>query len=413
VRRIGVLLVCLLAAAIPLSGAEAQTVSDTALDQIAAELAGDGRSLDFPPTTEDTRAIDGANDRGIAFAWLDTGEDAQALAVDLSDRLEQRSSRYPTVLVLTNTSVGASSLTVGGDDIDRAFDASETDFASFAVADAVDAFVDALAGGEAAGSTPPPSGGGTGLWIVLVAVVVIGGCVWGLLVLRTRSRARKRAAAELEADRDEIKAQLLDNADKVLTLGDRVIASGDRELIDAYEQASAAYQDVSHSIGGASTAEAIDALDDKIDQAEWQLRSIEAKLEGRPPPPSPAELEARQQAARAQAAPAPAGDGPALGPDESLFPADRSGSPPRYRPSPPMRRPGTGGLGGILGGIVLGGTLGGGYRSRRSQRRYGATGSLGGGVLGGGVLGGGRRSGRSSGGRSFRPRSRSSGGRRF
>jgi len=256
---------------------------------------------------------------------------------------------------------------------------------------------------------------------VLIALVVGG----GLLVFRSarsKAKAKKQAAIDLEEDRAEIKEQLGDNADHVLNLGDRVIEADRPELITTYEEASAAYQDVSQSIDLASTAEEVDRLDDKIDRAEWQFESIEAALEGRPAPPSPEEVEAQARAQAADRASAPSSptariDGrPALGADESVIgvPPRPSRRRDRYRlpaprsPYPQQRRRG-GGMGGVLGSILGSIVLGGGGMtgSRRTQSRHRSRsgGSLGrtsaGGGLGGGVL---RRGG------SSRPRSRTGGG---
>ena len=73
----------------------------------------------------------------------------------------------------------------------------------------------------------------------------------------------------------------------MIWLGDRVIASKDPELIRIYEEASETYQAVSEAVEGADAAEAVDDLDDRIDHAEWQFETIEARLDGRPDPPPP------------------------------------------------------------------------------------------------------------------------------
>lgn len=463
---------------VALAPAGAQTAPPAS--QIAEQLDSSGRYLQFDASSAEDQAIATANERGVAFVWLDVDVDAEQLAKDVGDELFSRPARYSTVLVLTQAGVGAQSDTVDSGEIDDAIDASFTSFQNGAVADGLDEFVASLAGQQTPRTSVPTSGsgsnsgssggGGGSILLPVLGVVVVGG--GGLLLLRSVSRRRKArqlAAAELEADRAEIKEQLRDNADRVLQLGDRVIASKDDGLISSYEQASAAYQEVSLGIDGATTAEQIDALDDKIDHAEWQLQSIEAKLDGRPAPPPPSDDDAHRGPGTppppggptppAPGAPAPSSsaarpgdDGPALGPDDSVF-GGRSGGLPSGPAMPsPSRRQGGGGLGGlgggrggglgsILGSIVLGGLARGGgglpgmSTSRRSQRRRtsgsggfgGLGGSIGGGSMGGGLGGGVLRpggSGRSggsaggraggSGGRSFGRRSSGgSGGRRF
>ncbi len=410
----------MLLALLGLVGPTGAAPTQVSVADIADELDATGRYVETGLSGAEEAAIEDANGRGIAFVWIDSEEEPAPLADSLSLYLDDVGSPFRTVLVLSRSGVAAASEWIDDDTIENGLDASFDQLASGAIADGVDSFSSAL--GQSAGSvtspstTSPPSGssgssGGIGIGRVLLVVAAGGG---GFLLFRSwrqRSKAKEEAAAELEADRAEITEQLRDNADHVLSLGDRVIGSGDPELISTYEQASAAYQEVSRSIGEATSASEIDALDDKIDHAEWQFESIEAKLEGRPVPPSPAEIQAKAEASPTGVPPAPSSsdrDQPALGPDESVLPGDPDPrSQTRYQ-QPRRRGGGLGGLGGVLGGIVLGsGGLGGGSRSRRSQRRTPSYSSRStGGGLGGGVLrrGGGsssRRHPRASGSRSF------------
>jgi len=413
-----------------LGGASAVTAQSGAeLDTIVSELADTGQYLEFSSNADLEGAIRDANARGIAFAWIDSDADAEAVAETLSARLGN--GPYRTVLVLTNAFVGAWSSTVSTTEIQSSIDAAGDDFAAGAVADGVDRFTTSLAGQTTAtttsgGSTGSgttsggSSGGGIGLGTILLAALVGGGGFLLFRNARTKSKAKKEAAIDLEEDRAEIKEQLRDNADHVLNLGDRVIEADRPKLISTYEEASAAYQDVSQSIDAATTAEEVDRLDDKIDRAEWQFESIAAALDGRPAPPSPEDVEA-QARPEAGKTPAPAQrDGrPALRADESVIavPPAPAGRQPRYQqpvprspyPEQRRRRGGMGGmLGSILGSIVLGGGgLGGMTGSRRTQRRRTTRsgGSLGGTSMGGGLGGGVLRRGGSS-----KPRSRSGGG---
>ncbi len=426
----------------------------TDIDAAADEIRQSGRYLEFGTNPELDAAIADANARGVAFAWFDGDLEAVEVADALADAV--RDTPYRTVLVLTNTSVGASSPTVSDPAIESGLTASESSFVAGDVAGGVAGFVTGLTG-EPAGSTAttssPPSTGtdqtddssSNGFGSTLLLLLLGGVAVIGFLVWRGRRRTSKQVERDLEADRAEIAEQLRDNADHVLGLGDRVISSGRDDLIATYEAASAAYQDVSQSLDGATTAAEIDRLDDKIDHAEWQFESIEAQLEGRPAPPSPADVaaeadESRRATERADTGTSHRGnDRPALGADESIF--DTGGRPgtglpsgPSRRPGPTPRRRGGGGLGGALGGplgsilgsIVLGGMTGG--RSRRTRRRRGSSPFPGaggavlrpgggssrrptGGGLGGGVL---RRGGSSGGGRGGRSLGRGGrGGRRL
>lgn len=407
----------------PSSPAAAQSADD-----IAAEIERSGRYLEFDEDEVEV-AVDQANDSGIAFIWLDQdGGDgsAEALAGSVLTELVASDSRYRTVLVLMNDNFGAQSEGVGSSAMNTALDSALASFSAGAVANGVDAFSASIVsdlnptpstGSDSVDPGESTSGSGIGLGTILIGLLLLGGGFW---LVRSWSRKRKadqELAANLAADRDEIREQLRDNADHVINLGDRVVGSGDHELIDTYERASQAYQQVSQEIEGAETVEEVDHLDDLIDQAEWEFEMIEARLEGRPVPPSPAELEAAaKEAAEAQEAQRRAeADKPALAPDESVITSGRTGyerpAAGGYYSGGRSSRGGFGGmgggLGGLLGGIILGGMRG--PQTRRTRRR---SGGYGGGSLGGGVL---RRSGssrRSRGGRSLSSR-RSGGSRRL
>lgn len=402
--------------------------------EIAAEIERSGYYVEGGPEADLAEAIGRANDLGVAFVRLErTGAATEAarVAEEVWNQLDSGGSQYRIVVVLIEDGyyiqapVGFDATTLEEADL-----AALAGFSTGNDAEGLDAFTSTVAAGISSGSsdvatTPTTTGGangddspgGIGLGSIVLGLLVLGG---GFMLIRSWSGRRKAEQAmreELEADRAEIKEQLRDNADRVIDLGDRVVVSEDQELITAYEQASRTYQDVSHQIDGASSVEEVDALDDRIDHAEWQFEMIEAKLDGRPVPPSPAEIEAEmarqaeQEAARQRAE----NDKPALGRDESVF-GSGPGTTTRHRtssgssyPAGYGRRRGGfgGGLGGMLGSIILGQMNR--PRTRRAQRRSGSAGR---GSLGGGVL---RRGGSSRGsGRSFGGSGRSRGsGRSF
>ena len=394
-------------------------------------------------------AVEEAQQAGVAFVWLDNSggaAEATTLAEDIWNALDARGSRFNVVLVLLDAGYNAwGPASLDAATMERALDDALAGFGDEAEGEGLSAFANTISGAavgaSGSGSTPTTTGssgssntgtgGGISLSSLLLPILVLGGGFW---LFRNWSRSRKEdaeAKADMEADRAEIKEQLRDNADRVIDLGDRVVLSADNELIDTYEKASRTYQDVSQSVDGATTAEHVDELDDRIDQAEWELAMIEAKLDGRPVPPSPAEIEAEEARAAKEKADEEAArraeenSRPALGRDESVV---RSGS--RQRSSYPRssyptgygrRRGGFGGmgggLGGILGSIVLG-QMQRRQRSRRTQRRtssfpggFGSGGRSGG--LGGGVLRPGGSSSRSGGGRSIGGGGKGGGGRRI
>ncbi|MGH1493907.1 MAG: hypothetical protein ACRBK7_31690 [Acidimicrobiales bacterium] len=385
--------------ATPAAGAHSDPV-------IINSLNDTGRYLELTDDSLDV-ALDAANADGIAFAWLDQGGDsrvAESLADDFIEDLDEIGSRYRTVMVLTSEGFAASSTAFTSDQISAALDASFDSFAAGAASRGVDQFSLTLSGflsgqttatttGNGAGTGGAGSGGGIGFGTIILGIAVLGG---GFLMFRRFSNNRKlkrQEAIETEEDRAEIKEQLKNNADRVITLGDRVIASGNQQLIKRYEEASATYQDVSQSVDGAQTGAEVDELDDRIDHAEWQFEAIEAELSGLPIPRSPAERAAAE--IPAPTAPAPSGQN-----DDTVVTSPRTG---RQYPAPGASRSagrrrttgrstgrsrGMGGMGGalgsILGSIVLNGGLGG--QSRRSQRR---SGGMGGGL--GDILSGGNR----------------------
>ena len=380
-----VLTVVVMVAAVA-SPAGAQSASDIAgdLDRSGSSVAG-GIGADL------AEAISIASASGIGYVEGDFGDGdaATALAESVAAELAGLGSTIHTVIVRSDGGVGGWSNVHGSSDVVAAIDRG---FASFASGDN-DAGLLAVNESLAGGGSTASSGGGVSSGVLVGGAGVVaagGGAYW----YRNKRRREQRIVDDMEADRAEINEQLRDNADKVIDLGDAVLTSGDAELQQIYTEASETYQDVSRSIEAASTPEAIDALDDRIDHAEWQFELIEARLAGEPDPKSPTEL--AEEAAAKQAVER---SKPALGKDETIFaPPGGSTTAPRPPASPvpvPMPRGGygrrrrSGGMGPI---IIGGGGWGGG--SRRSQRRHGDGGGFSGGGGGGRSFGGGGGGGR-------------------
>ncbi|MEZ5375486.1 MAG: hypothetical protein R2733_03180 [Acidimicrobiales bacterium] len=408
-RRLLLLLVLLLPGLglAPLAAGAQSTASD-AITAIVDELEASGRSVDpaaLPLATGVDAAIGRANAAGIAVVLPDPASDAQKLTLAVDEAMRSSGSRFDSVLVLTPTVIAAEVGDVSEAELDAALDAA---FATAGDADAIDAFVASLTGenppattatttatdtdtdtgNSTSGATDTGTGtdntdsGGGFPWLFVILVAIAG--FFGLRFFTNRRKRRAAEQAAIEVDRAEIAEQLRNNADRVIDLGDPVIATKDAELIALYEQASATYQEVSLALPDATTAAEIDALDDRIDEAEWQLEVIAARLAGEPEPLSPAERE--------RAAMPPAPTGPALGPDDSVFgprPSGRTSSsrlpPPQPQPAPRRRSSRGGGMssgmGGMLGSILGQILLGGGRprtTSRRTQRRTASSGGFGG-----------------------------------
>ncbi len=391
--RFGLLWASLLLVLVAAAPAAAQSAGD-----LAADVNRSGSSVDGSIDASLAEAISEANANGIGYVEgsFGDGDAATALAESVQAELESLGSSIHTVVVRSDAGVGAASGQFGSGDVVAGIDAGFSAFAAGNNAEGLAAFTDFITSPTVTPSPSSGSGGGISGGVLAGGAGVVaagGGAIW----YRNKKRREQRLADDLEADRDEINQQLRDNADKVIDLGDAVIASGDTELQQIYSEASATYQDVSRSIEGATTAEQVDALDDRIDHAEWQFELIEARLAGEPDPVSPAEVAAEAAAKRAEDM-----SKPALGKDETIFERPGGSTTPRPPAAPvpiPMPR---GGYGrrrrrGGMGPVIIGG---GGYGSRRTQRRRGGGGFGGGGGFRGGS-GGRSFGGGGSGGRNF------------
>lgn len=365
-------------------------------------------------TDSDWEGIRSANANGIAFVSFDQEADGDANGKAIAANLVSLSQNYDAIVVLFSDGVYSE----GPGDLNQAASRQATidAFRAGNVGAGLTSIVDFVGGdipaGDATAQTTAPadssapassdetaqatdsgsSGGGIPwLWIILAAVATFFFVRWR----SAKAKAKKLLVADMEVDRAEIKEQLKDNADKVITLGDSVITSQDQELIDLYDKASRTYQEVSQSVDEASTPEAVDALDDRIDEAEWEFDVIQARLNGTPIPISPAELEAKEAA---ENAPPPPSAGPALGPNESVLGGGGpKRQPRRERSYQPQRKPGRGGGMGTSILMMLATFLFNSYgkSSRRTERRGSSSASSQprGGPLGGSVLGGAPRRG--------------------
>lgn len=396
------------------------------LDDIAVAIDRDGSYLELELQGVASDAVDRANADGVGFVYLDqeNADDLPILTSGLLQRLDGLGSPYRTLIVLDASGAWVESL---DRDTTGAADAALPQFATGAVAGGIDTVLGVLSGDavpagnnsndSTAATTPATPSTNSGGGVPWLLILFLGLAVF-LAVRFFAGRKRKAAALEaaLAEDRAEIREQLRNNADHVIDLGDRIVTADD-DLRRMYEEAAQTFQDVSMGLEDAATAIEIDALDDRLDRAEWQFDVIEARLDGRTPPPEPTigdgpigRPSGRQRVpplgGGTPPPPAPRSgrsgrslgdDRPALGDDESLFPDGPSrGRSSRRRRQAPRRRSGGSGLGSMVGGLaktgllslvikmLLGGGLSAGSASRRTQRRSSGGGFSGG--VGGGVL---------------------------
>lgn len=380
--------------------------SAQSLDEVAEEVSATGRFVEFEVDADLEASIERANAAGIAFVWLDqSNDDAQQIAESVGSKLIDMGSKYGSIVVLNNSGVWVASR--GSNDAAAGNQAQEL-FAVGNRSGGLDLVTDVLSGqlsttatttGNSSGTSPTAaSSAGFGI----LPLLLLGGLAFfAFRYFAGKRRKKKLLETNMASDVAEIREQLKDNADRVIELGDRVIVSSNDELIRMYEKASGSYQEVSQSIDGADTPQEVDRLDDAIDQAEWQFEVIEARLDGRPEPKSPADLPPPPGPQQTQPA-APDGDDrtsvtrraprtgsavPPLGSSEQA--QRRRAQPRRSRGGGGMSRLLTGGLGRMAMSMVMSllmGGLGRGQVSRRSQRRGGFGGGGFGGGLGGGVL---------------------------
>lgn len=419
--------------------AAAHPVGAQTLDEIAATIDRSGSYLELDLQNVADEAVARANAAGVGFVYLDqeNAGDLPIISSGLLQRLDDTGSPYRTLIVLDTSGVWVESLdreTAG------AADAALPQFATGAIAGGIDTVLGVLGGGSAPavadnnangaaeataeGASPEvaSSSGGGVPWLLIFFLGIVA--FFAVRFLAGRRRKAAALEAELAEDRAEIREQLRNNSDHVIDLGDR-IATADDDLRRMYEEAAQTFQDVSMGLEDAATAAEVDALDDRLDRAEWQFDVIEARMNGLTPPPEPTigEGPVGRPAGRQPVPPLGGGtpppprrppapdarqpsgrsgrslgdDQPALGADESLFPDGRDSGRSRRRQRTPRRRSRAGGMLGSLAKtgllslvlkMLLGGGLNMGSGSRRTQQRRGGSNQGGGfsGGVGGGVL---------------------------
>lgn len=166
------------------------------------------------------------------------------------------------------------------DQLDTATDASldggsDTEVVELFVATLID---------QPVGAAEP--GGGAGLpwaWILLL-VVVVGGA---LLFWRASRSSKRSKAAAMDSARAEVKRRLDDVANDIIDLEDEVAVSEIAAVPVLYESATEAYSVALKDYEKAQSPAQLMTTAEQLDQAIWQLDSVEALLDGKPVPPKP------------------------------------------------------------------------------------------------------------------------------
>lgn len=126
------------------------------------------------------------------------------------------------------------------------------------------------------------------------SALVVGGAILLLaagaffLMWRANRSSRERLARQIEASRREIEAQLSAVADAILALDDRVTIA-EEGLRRRFAEVNGTYAAVREQLGSATTLPELEALEDRMDDARWEVAAIEAVLDGRPEPERPAD----------------------------------------------------------------------------------------------------------------------------
>jgi hypothetical protein len=197
------------------------------------------------------------------------------------------------VLVYDPASVGVAT------DVDSSSEATRAEDAAIESANETDSFAaGALAAGRVLiGSSVPTQvdggdggdgvGGGWLIWLLVLGGVGVG----AVLLLRGmlgRTQPDEQAQAAVGAGEQKVRAAVDRTANLVLALADRVeVPDAPAEAKEAYREGSAAFMDVQDELEQADTRPELEAVYPRLIEAEWQLQTAGALLDGKPAPPKP------------------------------------------------------------------------------------------------------------------------------
>ena len=210
-------------------------------------------------------AIDAAGDNGVDLrvAVLASGQDAPALAATIAAGLDSA-----TVLVFTPDAYGVFSDELSQSRLDEVLADADDELSGPDAAAGAAAFADALdPGGVSVGVV-------AAVIVGLLAIVGVGGRLWEV---RTRDARQARR-------RNRRRAELMDRtrrlADQVLELSDPVELAQDSDLSEKYAGATARFDEAELAIAQAATMHDLDAVEERLGEAEALLTEVEAGLPG-------------------------------------------------------------------------------------------------------------------------------------
>lgn len=187
-----------------------------------------------------------------------------------------------TVFVVAPETVGWESQ---GDNYtrDQLDDATDASLDGGSDTEVVELFVSTLID-EPVGAAEPGGGGGVPWGWILLFVVIAGGAFLYWSVSRS---SKRREAAAMDSARAEVKKRLDDVANDIIDLEDEVASSEIVAVPTLYQSATEAYSAALEDYEKAQSPAQLMATAEKLDQAIWQLDSVEALLDGKPAPPKP------------------------------------------------------------------------------------------------------------------------------
>lgn len=265
------------------------------LDQTGAYTEA-GSGADPAQVQQVARAIADAGDRwGLVALEGDAPSGSTIFSEQLLTQLRSQGSPIDTVVVLEQRAdgpaVGIRSATHDRGALDRAIDRAaeylrEDPAAGFA------AYYSAVTNtslqgldGELGRAGSIGSGQVNGLLLIggVVLLLVVGSF---FLMWRSTKASKERLARQIQVSRDEIRAQVSAVADAILALDDRVTISTP-EVQQRFAAVNQTYAEVREQVEVATTIPQLEALEDRIDDARWEVAAIEAVLDGRPEPQRP------------------------------------------------------------------------------------------------------------------------------
>ncbi|MEX0699353.1 MAG: hypothetical protein WD354_06420 [Acidimicrobiia bacterium] len=273
IRRIHLLAVALLVAALPAVATEVSDIGDQLLLRGYYVESGADASID-----EMEQLV--ASHPAVNFVAL-AGEaegGADSLAAELLVVLETG-----TVIVVTPTEAGVASSEYDDLALSDALDAASGN-PDATYSEYFEEFAEALPAIEIPPPEVEPDTGGFPIWAVVVVILVglIGFTVW-----RGNRQRQETAAAALEAARSEIRQQMDVVANQIVEMADDPRVAENVEAMSHYRLASETFQAAETRLASATTVAQFEDLSDDLDRARWELEAASALAGGKPVPPMP------------------------------------------------------------------------------------------------------------------------------